>query len=43
MAAGIQARQLGLEDVLVIEKQSATGGSFIGTEGLFAVGSHLAD
>ena len=40
LAAGIQARQLGLEDVLVIEKQPMTGGSFIGSEGLFAVGSH---
>jgi fumarate reductase flavoprotein subunit len=39
MAAGIQAKQLGL-DVLVLEKKGVTGGSFIGTEGLFAVGSH---
>ena len=40
LSAGIQARQLGLEDILVIEKQPMTGGSFIGSEGLFAVGSH---
>ena len=42
IAAAIQAVQLGIapEDVLVIEKQPFTGGSFIGTEGMFAVGSH---
>lgn len=39
LAAGIQAQQLGL-DVVVLEKKTATGGSFIGSEGLFAVGSH---
>ena len=42
VSAAIQAVQLGLDpqDLLVIEKQPFTGGSFIGTEGLFAVGSH---
>ena len=39
LAAAIQATQLGL-NVVVLEKQGMTGGSFIGTEGLFAVGSH---
>lgn len=39
LAAGVQARQLGLETVL-LEKHASTGGSFIGTEGLFGVGSH---
>ena len=39
LAAAIQATQLGL-NVIVLEKQGVTGGSFIGTEGLFAVGSH---
>ncbi len=39
LAAGIQAKQLGV-DVICLEKKSATGGSFIGSEGLFAVGSH---
>lgn len=39
LAAGVQARQLGLETVL-LEKHGATGGSFVGTEGLFGVGSH---
>lgn len=39
LAAGISARQLGL-DAVVLEKSGHTGGSFIGTEGLFAVGSH---
>ncbi|MDR2382076.1 MAG: FAD-dependent oxidoreductase [Bifidobacteriaceae bacterium] len=39
LAAAIQAKQLGL-DVLVLEKMGATGGSFICTEGMFAVESH---
>lgn len=39
LAAAIQAQQLGL-DVVMLEKKGATGGSFIGSEGLFAVGSH---
>ena len=39
LAAGIQAQQLGV-DVIVLEKKGSTGGSFIGSEGLFAVGSH---
>lgn len=39
MAAGIQCKQLGV-DVICIEKENKTGGSFIGSEGLFAVGSH---
>ncbi len=39
MAAAIQAKQLGLEPV-VLEKADALGGSFSGCEGLFAVGSH---
>lgn len=39
LAAGIQAQQLGL-DVVVLEKKGSTGGSFIGSEGLFAVNSH---
>lgn len=39
LAAGIQAMQLGI-DVIMLEKKSVTGGSFIGSEGLFAVGSH---
>lgn len=39
LAAAIQAKQLGLQPVL-IEKKGFTGGSFIGSEGLFAVGSH---
>ncbi len=39
LAAGVQAKQLGL-DAVVLEKKGNTGGSFIGTEGLFAVGSH---
>lgn len=38
-AAGIQAMQLGLKPV-VLEKKNALGGSFIGVEGLFAIGSH---
>lgn len=38
-AAAIQATQLGLK-VVVLEKKAVTGGSFIGSEGLFAVGSH---
>lgn len=42
LAAGIQAKQLGV-DVLCLEKKGATGGSFIGSEGLFAVGSHWQD
>lgn len=37
--AAIEAKQLGI-DVLLLEKKSQTGGSFIGSEGLFAVGSH---
>ena len=39
LAAAIQATQLGLTSI-VLEKQAMVGGSFIGTEGLFAVGSH---
>ena len=39
LAAAIEATQLGL-NVVVLEKQGVVGGSFIGTEGLFAVGSH---
>lgn len=39
LAAAIEAKQLGLQPVL-IEKKGFTGGSFIGSEGLFAVGSH---
>lgn len=39
LAAGIEAKQLGM-DVLCLEKRSVSGGSFIGSEGLFAVGSH---
>ncbi|MDR1358216.1 MAG: FAD-binding protein, partial [Coriobacteriales bacterium] len=39
LAAGIRAREFGL-DALVLERFGKTGGSFIGTEGLFAVGSH---
>lgn len=39
LAAAIEATQLGLKAV-VLEKQAMVGGSFIGTEGLFAVGSH---
>ena len=42
LAAAIQATQLGLKPV-VLEKQAMVGGSFIGTEGLFAVGSHWED
>lgn len=42
LAAAIQAKQLGLQPVL-IEKKGFTGGSFIGSEGLFAVGSHWQD
>lgn len=42
LAAAIQATQLGL-DVVVLEKQAMVGGSFVGTEGLFAVGSHWQD
>lgn len=38
MAASIQAKQLGL-DVLLIEKHSQLGGSFSGTEGMFAIGT----
>jgi fumarate reductase flavoprotein subunit len=38
-AAAIQATQLGLK-VVVLEKKAVIGGSFIGSEGLFAVGSH---
>lgn len=40
VAAALQAKQIGVENLLVIEKQDVTGGSFIGTEGMFAVGSH---
>ena len=40
LAAACQARQLGL-DVLLLEKRAATGGSFIGTEGLFAAQSSM--
>ena len=40
LAAACQARQLGL-DVLLLEKRGATGGSFIGTEGLFAAQSSM--
>lgn len=39
LAAGIQAMQLGV-NVIVLEQNSTTGGAFIGSEGLFAVGSH---
>jgi len=39
LAAGIQAMQLGV-NVIVLEKNAATGGAFVGSEGLFAVGSH---
>ena len=42
LAAAIQATQLGLNTV-VLEKQAMVGGSFVGTEGLFAVGSHWQD
>ena len=40
LAAACQARQLGL-DVLLLEKRAVTGGSFIGTEGLFAAQSSM--
>lgn len=39
LAAAIQAHQLGL-NVIMLEKKGTTGGSFIGSEGLFAVNSH---
>lgn len=39
LAAGIEAMQRGI-DVICIEKRIATGGSFIGSEGLFAIESH---
>lgn len=39
LAAAIQASQLGLK-VVLLEKNAMTGGSFIGSEGLFALGSH---
>lgn len=39
LAAAIQATQLGM-NVVVVEKKGTTGGTFIGSEGLFAVGSH---
>ncbi|MBR2835688.1 MAG: FAD-dependent oxidoreductase [Coriobacteriales bacterium] len=38
MACACQAKQLGLEPI-VLEKREVTGGSFIGTEGLFALGT----
>lgn len=38
LSAGISAQNAGL-DVVVIEKMKTTGGSFIGSEGLFAVGT----
>ncbi len=38
MACACQAKQLGLNPI-VLEKESQTGGSFIGTEGLFALGT----
>ena len=40
LAAACQARQLGL-DVLLLEKRAVTGGSFIGTECLFAAQSSM--
>ncbi|MDR1358214.1 MAG: FAD-binding protein, partial [Coriobacteriales bacterium] len=39
IAAGLQAKELGLEP-LILEKQGVYGGSFIGTEGMYAVESH---
>ena len=40
LAAGIQAFEDGL-DVVVLEKKALAGGTFPGSEGMFAVGSHL--
>ncbi len=39
LAAGIQAFEDGL-DVVVLEKKALAGGTFPGSEGMFAVGSH---
>ena len=39
LAAGIQAFEDGL-DVVVLEKKGLAGGTFPGSEGMFAVGSH---
>ena len=39
LAAGIQAFEDGL-DVVVLEKKAIAGGTFPGSEGMFAVGSH---
>ena len=39
LAAGIQAFEDGL-DVVVLEKKAMAGGTFPGSEGMFAVGSH---
>ena len=42
MACACQAKQLGLEPI-VLEKREVTGGSFIGTEGLFALGTKYTE
>ncbi len=42
MACACQAKQLGLEPI-VLEKRDVTGGSFIGTEGLFALGTKYTE
>lgn len=39
ISASIQARQLGLETI-VVEKMGSTGGAWICTEGMFAIDSH---
>lgn len=39
-AAAIQAKQHGL-DVVVLEKKAMAGGSFAGSEGMFAINSHF--
>ncbi len=42
MACVCQALQLGLKPI-VLEKESQTGGSFVGTEGLFALGTKYTE
>ena len=42
MACACQAKQLGLNPI-VFEKREVTGGSFIGTEGLFALGTKYTE
>ena len=42
MACACQAYQLGL-NAIVLEKEEQTGGSFIGTEGLFALGTKYTE